>query len=209
MAEIVSGGAFEDAFVPEDETVLAAREAASRLGIEPVAPSVGVALALAAAAGPASAILEIGTGTGVSGLWLLRGAPEAQLTTIDQDLDHHVAARAAFHAAGHPTRRTRLITGRAQEVLPRMNESAYDLVLVDAGWESAQDHVEAALRIVRPGGAVLVPHVLQQGKVANPAKRDRVTVAYRELLRSVRDRDSVLAGLSPVGDGLLHVLRTA
>jgi predicted O-methyltransferase YrrM len=207
MVEIAPGQAFAEAFVTEPEPIAAAREAASGLGIEPVSPAVGMALALAAGARPAEAVVEIGTGTGVSGLWLLTGAPEAQLTTIDLDLDRHQVARSMFQAAGHPTRRTRLITGRAQEVLPRMNEGAYDLVLVDADWEHALDYFEAGLRLVRPGGSVLVPHVLQQGRVGNPAKRDRVTVAFRELLRAARERDGVLAGLSVVGDGLLQVQR--
>jgi predicted O-methyltransferase YrrM len=209
MAEIAAGWAFADAFVPEDEVVEAARESAHQFGIEPVSPAVGAALALAAGAAPAKAIVEIGTGTGVSGLWLLKGAPGAQLTTIDHDLDLHQVARSMFQSAGHPTRSTRLITGRAQEVLPRMNEQAYDLVFVDADWRSVQEYVEAGLRLVRPGGSVLVAHVLQQGKVANPAKRDAATVAYRELLKSVRERDSVLAGLSIVGDGLLQLQRRA
>jgi predicted O-methyltransferase YrrM len=207
MAEIAAGWAFADAFVPEGDAIEAARDAAHAFGIEPVSPAIGAALALAAGAGPAESIVEIGTGTGVSGLWLLTAAPTAQLTTIDADLDHHQAARSVFQAAGIPQKRTRLITGRALEVLPRMNEEAYDLVFVDADWEPVQEYVEAGLRLVRPGGSVLVAHVLQQGKVANPAKRDRATVAYRELLKSMRERDSVLSGLSIVGDGLLHLLR--
>jgi predicted O-methyltransferase YrrM len=206
MAEIAAGWAFADAFVPEDEAIGAARDAAHRFGIEPVSPAIGAALALAATASPSGAMIEIGTGTGVSGLWLLKGAPEAQLTTIDSDLDHHQVARAMFQAAGHPPRRTRLITGRAAEVLPRMNEQAYDLVFIDADWQSVQAYFETALQLVRPGGAVLVAHVLQQGRVPNPVKRDRATVVYRDLLRSVRERESVLAGLSVVGDGLLHVV---
>jgi predicted O-methyltransferase YrrM len=209
MAEIAAGWAFADAFVPEDEAIEAARDAAHQFGIEPVSPAVGAALALAATASPTGAFIEIGTGTGVSGLWLLKGAPEAQLTTIDRDLDHHQVARPLFQAAGHLPRRTRLITGSAEDVLPRMNEQAYDLVFVDADWQGVQEHVETALRLVRPGGSVLVAHVLQQGRVANPAKRDVRTVAYRELLRSVRERPSVLSGLSIVGDGLLHIVRRA
>jgi predicted O-methyltransferase YrrM len=207
MAEIAAGWAFADAFVPEDDAVGAARDAAHQFGIEPVSPAVGAAIALAASASPSGSMIEIGTGTGVSGLWLLKGAPEAQLTTIDDDLDHHQVARAMFQAAGHAPRRTRLITGRAADVLPRMNEQAYDLVFVDADWQSVQDYLETALRLVRPGGAVLVAHVLQQGRVPNPVKRDQATVAYRQLLRSVRERDDVLAGVSLVGDGLLHVVR--
>jgi predicted O-methyltransferase YrrM len=206
MAEIAPGRAFADAFVPEDETIEAAREAAHQFRIEPVSPAMGAALALAATASPTGSMIEIGTGTGVSGLWLLKGAPEAQLTTIDVDLDHHQVARSMFQAAGHHGRRTRLITGDAAEVLPRMNERAYDLVFVDADWQRVQEYVETALRLVRPGGSVLVAHVLQQGRVANPAKRDRATVVYRELLKSVRDREGVLSGLSIVGDGLLHLV---
>lgn len=206
MAEIAARWAFADAFVPEDDAIDVAREAAQQFGIEPVSPATGAALALAAAANPAGSMIEIGTGTGVSGLWLLRGAPEAQLTTIDVDLDHHQVARSVFQTAGHPARRTRLITGSAADVLPRMNEQAYDLVFVDADWRGVQGYVETALRLVRPGGSVLVAHVLQQGRVASPTKRDLTTVAYRELLASVRDRGDLLFGLSTVGDGLLHLI---
>lgn len=206
MAEIAARWAFADAFVPEDDAIGAAREAAQQFGIEPVSPATGAALALAAAANPAGSMIEIGTGTGVSGLWLLRGAPEAQLTTIDVDHDHHQVARSVFQTAGHPARRTRLITGSAADVLPRMNERAYDLVFVDADWRGVQGYVETALRLVRPGGSVLVAHVLQQGRVASPTKRDPTTVAYRELLASVRDREDLLFGLSTVGDGVLHLI---
>ena len=207
MLDTSADRAFADAFAPEGETIGSAREAAHQFGIEPVSPAVGAALALAAASGPASAIIEIGTGTGVSGLWLLRGAPEAVLTTIDEDLDLHQVARSIFLSAGIPARRTRLITGEASEVLPRMNEGAYDLVLVDAGWEALSEHLEIALRLARPGGSVLVPRVLHRGRVADPTQRDAATVAYRALLRSVREREDLLSGLSIVGDGLLHIVR--
>ena len=207
MPEIAADWAFADAFVPEDEAIGSAREAADQFGIEPVSPAVGAALALAAANGPASAIIEIGTGTGVSGLWLLQGAPEALLTTIDEDLDLHQVARSMFLAAGHPARRTRLITGVAADVLPRMNEQAYDLVFIDADWESVHDYVETALRLARPGGSILVAHVLQQGRVVDPMQRDAITVTYRDLLSAVRDRTALLSGLSIVGDGLLHIVR--
>jgi predicted O-methyltransferase YrrM len=207
MAEIAADRAFADAFAPEDDAIGTAREAAEQFGIAPVSPATGAALALAAATGPAAAIIEIGTGTGVSGLWLLKGAPEAVLTTIDEDLDLHQVARAMFQAAGHATRRTRLITGAAADVLPRMNEQAYDLVFIDADWMSVQAYVETALRLVRPGGSILVAHVLQGGRTADPAQRDAAAVAYRGLLSDVRERTALLSGLSSVGDGLLHIVR--
>ena len=206
MPDSTTGAVFADAFAAEDDTLLGAREASAQFGIDPVSPAVGAALAVAAAGRPAASIVEIGTGVGVSGLWLLRGAPQAQLTTIDVDLDHHQVARNVFVAAGHP-KQVRFITGDAREVLPRMNDDSYDLVLVDADWESLPTHVDAALRLARVGGIVLVARVLQGGKVANAAKRDRPTVVYRELLKAVRERSDVLAAVLPVGDGLLHLVR--
>ncbi len=203
MVDIAAVRAFADAFVTEDDTQETARTAARRRGIDPGSPSTGAALAVAAAAGPAAQIVEIGTGTGVSGLWLLRGAPEAQLTTIDADPDHHQTAPQLLAARG---RRVRFITGRAAEVLPRMNDAAYDLVYIDGGWEAAAVHLDAGMRLVRPGGSVLVARVLQQDRVTQPARRDRASVTYRDLLRSVRE-EQALASLSIVGDGLLQVVR--
>ncbi|MGN6744298.1 MAG: O-methyltransferase [Amnibacterium sp.] len=206
MPDSTTGAVFADAFADEDDAILGARDASAQFGIDPVSPAVGAALAVTAAARPAASIVEIGTGVGVSGLWLLRGAPTAQLTTIDVDLDQHQVARGVFATAGHP-KQVRFITGDAREVLPRMNDDSYDLVLVDADWESLALYVEAALRIARVGGTVLVARAMQGGKVANPARRDRVTTAYRELLKAVRLRDDVLPALLPVGDGLLQLVR--
>ncbi len=67
--------------------------------------------------------------------------------------------------------------------------------------------MEAALRLARVGGTVLVARALQGGKVANPARRDRATVTHRDLLKAVRDRSDLLAALLPVGDGLLQLVR--
>ncbi|HEY8319888.1 MAG TPA: class I SAM-dependent methyltransferase [Amnibacterium sp.] len=206
MPDSTTGAVFADAFAAEDEAILSARDASAQFGIEPVSPAVGAALAVAAAARPAASIVEIGTGAGVSGLWLLRGAPAAQLTTIDVDLDHHQVARSVFAEAGHP-KQVRFITGDARDVLPRMNDDSYDLVLVDADWESLPGYVDAALRLARVGGTVLVARALQGGKVANPARRDRATVTHRDLLKAVRDRSDLLAALLPVGDGLLQLVR--
>jgi predicted O-methyltransferase YrrM len=143
----------------------------------------------------------------VSGLWLLRGAPDATLTSIDIESDHQQAAKKAFADAGIPANRARLITGRARDVLPRMNEQSYDIVLVDADPASVIEYVEHGLRLVRPGGTVLVPHALWRDRVADPAKRDDTTAGFRALLKETADSTAVLSALSPAGDGLLQLTR--
>jgi predicted O-methyltransferase YrrM len=196
-----------DGLATEDEILAGARDAADELGVTTIEPAVGALLAIATATLHASSILEIGTGTGVSGLWLLRGAPGATLTSIDTELDHHSHARAAFTRAGFGPAKVRLITGSAGEVLPRMNEASYDVVLVDADPADRIEHVEHALRLVRVGGTVLVTHALLGGRVADPAQRGDAVADARALLSELSASDAVAIAVSPAGDGLLHVTR--
>lgn len=192
----------------EPDAVRAARAQSLELGVEPVSAATGAQLAVIAAAMAAETIIEIGTGIGVSGLWLLQGAPDALLTSIDSEADHHEAARRHFTDAGHPAARVRLITGRAADVLPRMNEHSYDLVLIDADAPSITEYLEHALRLVRAGGTVLVPHALWRDTVPDPAKRERTTAQLRDLIADLSASPAVHVAISPVGDGLLHVVTT-
>ena len=160
-----------------------------------------------AAASGARNIVEIGTGAGVSGLWMLHGSPSAVLTTIDSEPEHLAAARQSFLDAKIPVARTRFITGRAASVLPRMNEASYDLVLVDADRENVIEYVEHGLRLARAGGTVLVPRALNDGRVADPVQRDDITRALRSLIQETQQSPAVIAALSIVGDGLLQLTK--
>ena len=209
MSEKESSWKFAEDFTRERSDISQARNHSIEIGVEPVSPATGAALAAIAASTGASNIIEIGTGLGVSGLWLLSGAPSADLTSIDSEIDHQLLAKAAFGAAGVPANRVRLIAGRALDVLPRMNESSYDIVFIDADVQSVIEYVEHALRMVRTGGVVLVAHALWRGKVADPANRDDTVAILRELLEIVAESDAVISTLSPVGDGLLQLVKTS
>jgi len=200
---------FAEEFVVEPPEIDAARRQSIELGIDAVAPAIGAQLAVIAAASSAGNIIEIGTGAGVSGLWLLRGAPEATLTSIDIEPDHQQHARKAFAEAGIPANRLRLIAGRARDVLPRMNEASYDIVLVDADAASVIEYVEHGLRLVRKGGTVLVAHALWHGKVADPVQRDGTVAGFRTVLTEVAGSEAVLSALTPLGGGLLQLAKIA
>ena len=198
---------FAEEFVVERPDIALARQHSLELGVEPISASVGAQLAVIAAASAATSIIEIGTGVGVSGLWMLSGAPEAVLTTIDSELDHHQTARKAFVDAGIPANRIRLIGGRAADVLPRMNEGSYDIVFIDADPASVIEYVEHGLRLARKGGSVLVAHALWRGRVADPSQRDDTVDGFRLLLTEIAASDAVLSALSPAGDGLLQLVK--
>lgn len=205
MAESDAIRRYVDEAIVEPETIERARARAAELGADPISPAVGAQIAVVTAATAALNIVEIGTGAGVSGLWLLRGSPRATLTTIDNEPEHLAAARTAFAEAGIPPARARFITGRAAEVLPRMNEASYDIVLVDADADGVIEYVEHGLRLVRAGGTVLVPRVLAGGAVADPVRRDALTSAYRSLIQETQTSPAVLGALSIVGEGLLQL----
>lgn len=207
MASKETDWKFAEDFIVESDDIVQARARSLEHGIDAITPGMGAQLAILTAATVATSIIEIGTGAGVSGLWMLAGAPQAILTSIDIEAEHQQHARAAFQNAGYPANRVRLITGRAREVLPRMNEGAYDIVFVDADPQSVIEYVEHGLRLVRTGGIVVVAHALWHGRVADPAQRDDVVADYRSLLRELSDSDAVLSALSPVGDGLLQLTK--
>ena len=199
---------YSEEFVPEDEVLLRARDRAAELGCPTVLPGVGAVLQVLAASLAARAVVEIGTGTGVASLWLLRGMPaDGVLTTIDVEVEHQRAAKEAFAEEGVPAARTRTIPGRASEVLPRLTDGAYDLVLVGADKHSYPEYVEQGLRLLRPGGVLAVDGALSHDRVADPARRDEVTTIVREVGRSLRSDERVLPALLPSGDGLLLAVR--
>ena len=209
MGEQDANYRFADEATIEPDHITRARTYALEIGAGPVSPAVGAQCAVIAAASRALNIVEIGTGAGVSGLWLLHGSPRATHTTIDSEPEHLGAARKAFSDARIPPARVRLITGRAAEVLPRMNEASYDIVLVDADPDNVIDYVEHGLRLVRAGGTVLIPRVLGGGAVADPVRRDTVTASYRTLIHETQASPAVIGALSIVGEGLLQLTTTA
>ncbi len=209
MSDKDSNWRFAEEFGSERDDIAQLRRHSLELGVEPITPATGAQLAATVAAASAVNIIEIGTGVGVSGLWMLSGAPTATLTSIDIETDYQQTAKKAFLEAGVPANHIRLITGRAREVLPRMNEQSYDVVLVDADPQSVIEYVEHGLRLVRRGGTVLVAHALWRGRVADPAQRDDTVTGFRTLLKEIGGSDAVISALSPVGDGLLHITKIA
>ncbi len=199
---------YAEEFVTESEVAEGARRRGEELGATPVGPGAGAVLRLLAAAASPKAVMEIGTGAGTSGLWLLQGMPDdGVLTTIDVATEHQAAAKQAYQDAGVAHQRTRVIAGAALEVLPRMTDGAYDMVVVDADKPAYPQYVEHALRLLRSGGLLVLDNMLWHDKVADPAVRDADTVTLRELGKQLRDRDDLVVALLPVGDGMLVAVR--
>ena len=196
--------AYAESFHPENEFTAAARARGHELGCMPIGPAGGATLRLLAVATGARAVVEVGTGAGVSGLYLLAGmADDGHLVSIDVEGENQRAAREAYTEAGVATTRYRLINGSAADVLPRMRDAAYDLVFVDADKGAYGVYYEQAVRMLRPGGVVAFDNALWHDRVADSSQRDPDTVVLRDLGRTVREDDRLTSVMLPVGDGLL------
>jgi predicted O-methyltransferase YrrM len=197
--------AYTAGYLPEDEPLLAARASAVDLGgTEPVLPAVGAALRFLACAVGARTAVEIGTGCGSSGIWLLRGMrPGSTLTSVDTEPEYHRMARKAFAQAGFAPNQCRLILGRALDVLPRLSDGTYDMVFCDADPRDYPDYLSAALRLLRAGGIVAFNNALLAGTSPDDGDDD---LAF-DLASQVRADERLVPVLVPLGDGLLAAVK--
>ena len=194
----------------EDEVLLRARERSHELGVTAVSSGVGAALTVLAAASKAQTAVEIGAGAGVSGVCLLKGlSAHAVLTTIDSDVDHLRAAREAYAEAGVASNRTRTISGRAADMLPRLTDAAYDLVFIDADIQGLPGYVDQAVRLLKVGGMLIVNDALDHDRVPDPAVREQTTNILRQAGRTIRESEHLISALLPTGSGLLLAVKTA
>jgi predicted O-methyltransferase YrrM len=167
----------------------------------PVPPSAGAALRFLASAIAARAVVEIGTGCGSSGIWLLRGMrPGGVLTSVDTEPEYHRLARKSFAQAGFAANQARLILGRALDVLPRLSDGAYDLVFCDGDQAEYPEYLTAGMRLLRAGGIVVFNDVLPPG--AGPA-----TDGARELSDVVGNDDRLVPLLLPIAGGMLAAIK--
>ena len=198
--------AYVDEYLPEDEPLLAARASAAELGgTEPVCPAVGATLRVLACAVGARTAVEIGTGCGSSGIWLLRGMrPGSTLTSVDTEPEYHRMARKAFTQAGFAQNQCRLILGRALDVLPRLSDAAYDMVFCDADPRDYPDYLSAALRLLRTGGIVAFNNALLAGTSGDDDLDDALAL---DLADQVRADERLVPVLLPLGDGLLAAVK--
>jgi predicted O-methyltransferase YrrM len=194
---------YAEAFVEEDDVLAAARARAEEVGAVAIGSGGGAALRFLASVIEARAVVEVGTGAGVSGVWLLRGMrSDGVLTTVDIEAEHQRLARETFTEGGVAPQRARTIAGAALDVLPRLTDGHYDLVFCDGDKTEYGAYLKEALRLLRPGGVVAFDNALWHDRVADPSQRDEETVVIRDLGKEIAGHESLVPLLLRVGDGL-------
>lgn len=196
---------FSDNYIPEDPHQSAVREKGIELGVLDATPGSGAFLRYVASLISAQSVVEVGTGSGVGTLWLLKGLMSSGvITTIDPEVQHIQIAKQVLADADIAPNRYRLITSEYLEVMRKLADRAYDLVVFRGDPEDVLDVIDEAHRILRVGGILAIDHFFGGGKVPDPAQRDPKTVALRDAGKFLKSQSEVWSiSLNPVGDAVL------
>ncbi|MEM9809036.1 MAG: class I SAM-dependent methyltransferase [Cyanobacteria bacterium P01_D01_bin.56] len=159
----------------------------------------------------AKKVLEIGTFTGYSALWMALALPsDGTLVACDVSEEYTAMARRYWQAAGVANKIT-LHLAPAVETLDNListgNSGTFDFVFIDADKTSYHDYYEKALELLRPGRLIAIDNVLWGGAVANLDELDDNTVALRNLNQALYMDDRIELSMLPIADGLTLALK--
>ena len=195
--------AFSESFAHEDYFMQQARANGEEIGAPDPTPGVGNFLKFATQLSKAKSVVEIGTGSGVGGLWLLSGMPaDGVLTTIDSEREHSKIARNIFEEAGIPTTKYRIITGKLIEVIGKLADSSYELIIIRPALDLF-DMIQESYRLLKPNGLLIIDQALSAGKVADPTQRDPESIARRDGIKVIKEDERWAASVLPIGAGVL------
>ena len=196
---------YAEKFIAEDEFQLRARARGVEIGANDATTGVGSYLRALAHQLSAQSVVEVGTGSGVGSLWILNGMlASGTLTSIDDETEHSRIAKIAMQDADIAPSRYRLITNSIMDVMTKLTDRAYDLVVLRHNPEDLTYTIEEAHRILRSGGVMVIDGFFGSGKVSDPAQRDLRTIALREAGKTVKGASDLwVCALIHVGDGLL------
>ncbi|MFM2214903.1 MAG: hypothetical protein RJA88_272 [Actinomycetota bacterium] len=196
---------YAESFIAEDAIKAAARARGLELGAIDVTQGTGAYLRHLAHQLSAQSVVEIGTGSGVGALWLLEGMmASGTLTSIDDEMEHTNIAKMALAEADIAQPRFRLITNSVMDVMTKLTDRAYDLVVFRHNPEDLSFAISEAHRVLRSGGVFVIDNFFGGSKVQDPAQRDPKTIALREAGKSIKlDTEAWVTTLIPTGDGLL------
>lgn len=189
----------------EDAGVTQARERGLAAGLTQPSPTLGAFLRALTSALAAESVVAIGADSGVGGLYLSAGMSEGStLTVIEPSPTNDRAAREALRAA--PSGRVRFISGDPHEVVSRLTDAAYDLVVVSEAARNRADYLQHARRLLRDGGTAVFLGVFgSDDEVLDQARREPHVMADRRFLDEVMESDELRCALLPLDHGTLII----
>lgn len=192
-----------DTFIHEDELLnqIVADTESKNIPLIQVSPETGKLLGMFIKMIGAKSILEIGTLTGYSTIWMARALPpDGKVTTLELTKAHADEALKNYKKTGLENMIT-LMLGKAVDSLDALAGSSFDLVFIDADKENCVNYFNKVIEMVRPGGLIITDNTLRRGEVIdpNPGPGAMGIIAYNKLAANDSRVESLLV---PIDDGI-------
>lgn len=150
-------------------------------------------------------VLEIGTFTGYSALWMALALPgDGKLLTCDISQEFTAMAQEFWGQAGLLDK-IDLRLGPALQTLRQLKQAGnhrFDFIFIDAEKTEYNDYYENSLALLNPGGIIAIDNTLQNGRVADATNQSPNTQAIRALNDKLLQDPRVLLSMLPISDGL-------
>ncbi|WP_413289755.1 O-methyltransferase [Bdellovibrio sp. HCB337] len=168
---------------------------------------VGAFLALTAQSIGTRKAIEIGTFTGYTALKVAGILPEGGKLICCDISDEWTSIGRKFWKEANLTQKIDLRLAPAldtlQSLLKEEGPGSYDFAFIDADKVGYDAYYETCLKLLRPGGIIILDNMLWSGRVADPSEQDPNTVALRALNEKISKDERVNSCLLTVGDGLM------
>lgn len=197
----------EKTIPPRDGVLRNLEKHAESHNVPILGPHVGSLLSVTARSINAKNILEVGTATGYSGIWLAKAAASnsGRLVTIENDPEMKRIAEKSFEKAGLENS-VEIILGDARDVVPEIARSRagdFDLILMDVGEKKLYiDLLDDCLKGLRKGGVLIADDTLWHGSVVIPSANDPETRIMRKFNKMLLRDKRVESIVVPIGDGV-------
>ena len=177
-----------------------------------IAPDQGQFMALLLRLMGAKKVLEIGTFTGYSSLWMaLALPPDGTITACDVSEDYTAIARRYWQAAGVADKITLHLApaiDTLNTLLANGQADTFDFAFIDADKVNYRHYYEKSLALLRPGGLIAIDNVLWGGDVADPdITDDPDTIALRNLNQTLHQDERIDLSMLAIADGLTLALK--
>lgn len=191
---------------PEDDFLRELRHEASKAGLPAIhiAPEQGSFMQILLRLMGAKEVVEVGTLAGYSAIWMARSG--ARVTTIEL-IDKHADFAERWIRRSEVVERITLLRGSGKDLLEALADDSKDAAFLDADKAGYPEYLKECLRIVRPGGLILVDNAFAFGELFAERPRDREVEAVRAFNEIMAKTGGLRGVIVPLGDGLWVAVR--
>lgn len=188
----------------EDPFLAELKKEAAKAGIPSIAiaPEQGAFMQVLLTSAGVKDVVEVGTLAGYSAITMARALPaDGHVRTIEF-AEAHADFAEAWIAKSDVAGKITVHRGAGREVLPGFESESADAAFLDADKVNYPHYLEECLRILRPGGLVLVDNALAFGHLLDEENQTESVVAIRKFNDQMAADARVEGVIVPLGDGV-------